>query len=94
MEDLGRKLNQLKKVIASKGEEDKKLRKEFKEALENLFSHVKTPMKFIRGFYIRADKLFITTNNKSFANELFLTKHQLLDLLRDKKILVKEVVIK
>ncbi|MEX1064093.1 MAG: hypothetical protein WED06_02030 [Candidatus Paceibacterota bacterium] len=94
MEDLKRKLTQLKRVIASKEEEDKKLRTELKEIIEKLFDQVKTPMEFIRGFYLQGDRLVINTNNKSFANELFLVKNQLLEGLWDRKFVVKELVIK
>ncbi len=93
MYDLKNKLALLKKKISDKGEEDKKTRTEVKKALEEIFDDPKIPDTCLRDFYLKSNNLIIVTTNKSFANELFIRKEELLKKLT-KTMPVKEIIIK
>lgn len=94
MQELKNRLSGLRKLIAQKGEEDKKLRELFKKTLLEIFGDEKIPDKYIRDFYFKQGKLIVTATNKSFANELFLRKEIILEKLNSQEMKIKFMIIK
>jgi hypothetical protein len=73
MSFLRENIAELKKIIQKKADKDKLFRKNFKEAITEVFGGIKI-LDFIKDFYFKFGKIFIQTQNKTFANELFLKK--------------------
>lgn len=95
MDLLKERINELKKVIQKKADQDKIFRKNFKEALIEVFGEIKI-LEFIKDFYFKSEKIFIQTQNKIFANELFLKKELIIKKINSKsqKEKIKDLMIR
>ena len=92
MKELSQQLKSLKDKFLKKGQEDQGLRQDFKKALIVIFPEIENPLEFIKDFYYKQSILVIRTRNKSFANELFIRKNDLL-LKLNKSNIIKDIVI-
>ena len=89
------RFSELKKVIQKKADQDKIFRKNFKEALVEVFGEIKI-LEFVKDFYFKSEKIFVQTQNKTFANELFLKKELILKKIssKDQKTKIKDMVVR
>lgn len=94
MDDLKNKITSLKKKIAAKSKEDKKLREALGIKLAEIFGNKEALTDYIRDFYLQTNKLIIVALNKSIASELFFRKQQILESLQSEKIPIEDIIIK
>jgi len=92
MDKIRDRLKNIKQSILRQAGEDKELRKVVKNAINEIFINTKNPLQYVKEFYFKKEKLYITTTNKSFANELLLKKERLVQNFI--KLKIKEVIIK
>lgn len=93
MEELRKKIEKLKENIEKKQREDQETSKSFKKALLVVFPGQSTE-KFVKNFYFKNGVLFLETESKSFANEVFLKKTGLIREMNQNKKQINEIKVK
>ena len=95
MKDLKTQIDKIKKNLSELAQEDQKIRKVFKKVLVETFPDLNNPLRYVKDYSFKNAKIFITTTNKSFANELFLKKEEMiLKIEKDGEGLIKELIVK
>ena len=93
MDSLNTKIDQLKKRIKDREDEDKELRIKINTVLSAVFCDVGLGSDSLANFYLKNGNLYLIAKSKVIANELFLRKDQIeKNLEGDKKI--KKILIK
>lgn len=92
MYDLKKYLGQLKKELSKKKEERSVIEKRIKEVMAEEGKEVKV-FDYIESFYVKSGTLFIESNSKVIAQEIFWKSEQLKEKINQKEELIKRIVV-
>jgi hypothetical protein len=93
MFSLQDKFQQLKEKVKADQKEDSLLNSQIKTALKALFCLQQDDTRIICDYHIKNGNLILKAKNKTFANELFLKKSELMDAFEDNK-KVRSIIIR
>ncbi len=94
MLNLGKRLEQFKKVIVEKESYDKKFQTDVALAINEIFVSEIVYKKFIKDVYLKHQTLILVSLNKAFSNELFLRRELFMSKIRQNYPKIKELMIK
>lgn len=92
MEEISKKINELKGKIKKQEKKRGNEEKEIKKAL-GVFFKSETVTNFVENFYIKNKNLVIKTKNKTFASEVFLKRDKIKEALSINGVFIEKIVI-
>lgn len=92
MENIQKKILLLKKRTQQIGENNKAIYLAVKKILWQKINNIEAASKNIENIFYKNGKLFIKTNNKALASEIFLIKNEIVNKLGRKKG-IREIIV-
>ncbi len=93
MESLKTRITSLKKIVQKKKEESELLSEVLKKILASVFLNKKV-LRYLKTFYVKNNFLFVETTNKSFAQEISLKKNEVLQKMKENKVVLRDIIVR